>query len=249
MKVLIVEDEIIAQENLTYLLKNNFPNIEIIGTTQSAEETITWLSDPDNQPDVIFMDIELSDTDCFEIFKNVDINASVIMTTAYDAYAIRAFEAGSIDYLLKPIQVEDLNRAINRYKQLTGFNDIEKILEAYKTKKKEYKNKLILNLDERIIMLPVSDISYIYTEYRNTYIVTIENVKVTINKTIDSFTNELDPHSFFRISRDCIVSLNSIASVYKRSSNKYEIITKPAAEFKMLVSRYRKDAFLEWLNE
>ena len=249
MKVLIVEDEIISQDNLKYLLKNNFPNTEIIGTTQSAEATIAWLADPNNQPDIIFMDIELSDTDCFEIFKNVDINAKVIMTTAYDTYAIKAFEAGSIDYLLKPIQVEDLNRAINRYKQYTGFNDIEKMIEAYKINKKEYKNKLILNLDERIIMLPVSDISYIYTEYRNTCIVTLENVKMTINKTIDSFTNELDPHSFFRISRDCIVSSNAIASVYKRSSNKYEIITSPVAEFKMFVSRYRRDAFLEWLNE
>ena len=112
MKVLIVEDEIMAQKSLTRTLKQNFPDLDIIGTTDSVKNTVEWLQT--NQPDLIFMDIELSDGICFEIFRQTEVKAKVIMTTAYDSYALKAFEAGSVDYLLKPIDVTDLQRAVGR---------------------------------------------------------------------------------------------------------------------------------------
>ena len=111
-KVLIVEDEIMAQKSLIRALTQNFPDMEIVGTTTSVTGAVSWLENPANKADIIFMDVELSDGECFEIFRQTDITAKVIMTTAYDSYAIKAFEAGSIDYLLKPIEPSALKRAV-----------------------------------------------------------------------------------------------------------------------------------------
>ena len=123
MNVLIVEDEIMAQKSLTRTLKQNFPDLEIIGTTDSVKNTVEWLQT--NQPDLIFMDIELSDGICFEIFRQTEVKAKVIMTTAYDSYALKAFEAGSVDYLLKPIDVTDLQRAVGRCRTRENNINIE----------------------------------------------------------------------------------------------------------------------------
>ena len=112
MRVLIVEDEIMAQNSLIRVLSQNFPDLRIVGTTSSVKETVSWLKDPDNTADIIFMDVELSDGVCFEIFRQTEVSSKVIMTTAYDSYALKAFEAGSVDYLLKPIDVADLRRAV-----------------------------------------------------------------------------------------------------------------------------------------
>ena len=114
MNVLIVEDEMMAQANLARALTQHFPDVRIVGTTGSVRETVLWLRTPGNSADVIFMDVELSDGDCFEIFRQADVTARVIMTTAYDNYAVRAFEVNSIDYLLKPIDLAALRRAVER---------------------------------------------------------------------------------------------------------------------------------------
>ncbi|MGN1233523.1 MAG: LytR/AlgR family response regulator transcription factor, partial [Candidatus Cryptobacteroides sp.] len=112
MKVLIVEDEPMAQANLCRTLLREYSDIEVVGMTGSVRETVAWLNNPENRPDVIFMDVELSDGDCFEIFREVEVNARVVMTTAYDSYAVKAFEVNSIDYLLKPVDKEALDRAV-----------------------------------------------------------------------------------------------------------------------------------------
>ena len=112
MNVLIVEDEIMAQKSLTRVLMQNFPDMNIVGSTTSVKSTVSWLNTPGNHADIIFMDVELSDGVCFEIFRQTEVKAKVIMTTAYDSYALKAFEAGSIDYLLKPVDVTSLKRAV-----------------------------------------------------------------------------------------------------------------------------------------
>ena len=111
-RVLIVEDEIMAQKSLIRVLSQHFPEMVVIGTTNSVRSTVEWLGNPANNPDIIFMDVELADGVCFEIFRQIEVKAKVIMTTAYDSYALKAFEAGSIDYLLKPIEVSALKRAV-----------------------------------------------------------------------------------------------------------------------------------------
>ena len=130
MKVLIIEDEIMAQKSLTRALSQNFPDLEVVGAAASVKSAVAWLKDPSNQADIIFMDIELSDGVCFEIFRQVDIKAKVIMTTAYDSYALKAFEAGSVDYLLKPIEAEQLKRAVARCRMSGGKIDVDALTRA-----------------------------------------------------------------------------------------------------------------------
>ena len=130
MRVLIVEDEIMAQNSLIRVLSQNFPDLNVVGTTTSVKGAVSWLKDPENSADIIFMDVELSDGVCFEIFRQVEVKSKVIMTTAYDSYALKAFEAGSIDYLLKPIEITDLKRAVARCRMSGGNFDYEALAKA-----------------------------------------------------------------------------------------------------------------------
>ena len=144
MNVLIVEDELMAQKSLTRVLMQNFPDINIVGSTTSVKSTVAWLNTPENHADIIFMDVELSDGVCFEIFRQTEVKAKVIMTTAYDSYALKAFEAGSIDYLLKPVDVTSLKRAVARCRMSGGQIDVEALLKAVGSNqepKKEYKER------------------------------------------------------------------------------------------------------------
>ena len=151
MKVLIVEDEIMAQKSLIRILTQNFADMEIVGTTGSVKGTVSWLNDPANKADVIFMDVELSDGECFEIFRQTEVKSKVIMTTAYDTYAIKAFEAGSIDYLLKPIDPTALKRAVARCRMSGGQIDSDALLKALQSNipsKREYKERYIIRFND-----------------------------------------------------------------------------------------------------
>ena len=146
MKVLIVEDEIMAQKSLTRLLMQNFSDMSIVGYTDSIKNTVSWLRTEGNSADIIFMDVELSDGVCFEIFRQVEVKAKVIMTTAYDSYALKAFEAGSVDYLLKPVDASALKRAVARCRMSGGQVDVEALMKALgeAAPKKEYKERYII---------------------------------------------------------------------------------------------------------
>ena len=249
MNVLIVEDEIMAQKSLTRTLKQNFPDLEIIGTTDSVKNTVEWLQT--NQPDLIFMDIELSDGICFEIFRQTEVKAKVIMTTAYDSYALKAFEAGSVDYLLKPIDVTDLQRAVGRCRTRENNINIEALMKALSEQEpqKEYKERYIIKINDRIVPLNVSDIAYVYSEDKNNYLVTTDGQKYIIDSSLDVMNEELDPKNFFRISRSCIVSINSIKSIVKQPGGRLRINAYPAPPYEMTVSRSRVDDFLLWLEK
>lgn len=249
MNVLIVEDEIMAQKSLTRTLKQNFPDLDIIGTTDSVKNTVEWLQT--NQPDLIFMDIELSDGICFEIFRQTEVKAKVIMTTAYDSYALKAFEAGSVDYLLKPIDVTDLQRAVGRCRTRENNINIEALMKALSEQapQKEYKERYIIKINDRIVPLNVSDIAYVYSEDKNNYLVTTDGQKYIIDSSLDVMNEELDPKNFFRISRSCIVSINSIKSIVKQPGGRLRINAYPAPTYEMTVSRSRVDDFLLWLEK
>ena len=249
MKVLIVEDEIMAQKSLTRTLKQNFPDLEIIGTTDSVKNTVEWLQT--NQPDLIFMDIELSDGICFEIFRQTEVKAKVIMTTAYDSYALKAFEAGSVDYLLKPIDVTDLQRAVGRCRTRENNINIEALMKALSEQEpqKEYKERYIIKINDRIVPLNVSDIAYVYSEDKNNYLVTTDGQKYIIDSSLDVMNEELDPKNFFRISRSCIVSIRSIQSIVKQPGGRLRINAYPAPPYEMTVSRSRVEDFLLWLEK
>ena len=253
MRVLIVEDEIMAQKSLTRVLMQNFSDMEIVGYTDSIKSTVNWLKDNTNSVDVIFMDVELADGKCFEIFRQTEIKAKVIMTTAYDSYALKAFEAGSIDYLLKPIDPAALKRAVARCRMSGGTIDVQALLKAMDmtggTRRKEYKERYIIRFNDRIVPLATSDIAYVYSEEKNNYLVTFDDQRYIIDSSLDVITEELDPVSFFRISRSCIVSIKAIKSIVKQAGGRLRIMADPESSFEMTVSRSRVDDFMTWLEK
>jgi DNA-binding LytR/AlgR family response regulator len=253
MNALIIEDEIMAQKSLTRALTQNFPDINIIAYLDSVKGAVEWLREKGNSIDVIFMDVELSDGVCFEIFKQIDVKAKIIMTTAYDSYALKAFEAGSVDYLLKPIEAEPLKRAVARCRMSGGGVDVErlmKLIEGGQQSKaaKEYKERYIVRFNDRIVPLNISDIAYIYAEEKNNYLVTFNGQKYIIDSSLDVINEELNPNVFFKISRSCIVAMNAIKSITKQPGGRLRIDTNPAPPYEMTVSRSRVEDFLVWLE-
>ena len=249
MKALIVEDEIMAQKSLTRALSQNFPDIEVVGYTTSVKGTVAWLKEPGNIADIIFMDVELSDGICFEIFRQVEVKAKIIMTTAYDSYALKAFEAGSVDYLLKPIDSSELKRAVARCRMSGGTIDVEALALAMGVPgKKNYKERYLVRLNDRIVPLQTTNIAYIYSEDKNNYLVTFDGQKYIVDSSLDVISEELDPEYFFRISRGCIVSMKAIGTIVKQMGGRLRIMATPEPSFEMTVSRSRVDDFMTWLE-
>lgn len=251
MKVLIIEDEIMAQKSLVRLLSQNFPDITVVNILSSVKGAVSWLKDNPDAADVIFMDVELSDGVCFEIFRQTNVKAKVIMTTAYDHYAVKAFETGSVDYLLKPIDSTALKRAVARCRMSGGMVDVEQLLKAVGNNaapKKEYKERYIIRFNDRIVPLQTSDIAYVYSEEKNNYLVTSDGHKYVIDSSLDVIYEDMNPRDFFRISRGCIMSMNAIRSIVKQAGGRLRIMTDPESPFEMTVSRSRVDDFLAWIE-
>lgn len=247
MKALIIEDELRAREHMIRLLKDNFPAVEVVGAVGSVKETVAWLASHD-APDVIFMDVELSDGSSFEIFTQTDIPAPVIMTTAYDQYAVHAFEVNAVDYLLKPINLADLQRAIARVEAgeaVRPSGDAVRSLIA-----QVRKEKFLIRLNDRIVPVRTADIAYFYSEAKNSYIVTMGGSSYVMDDSLDALAESLDPSAFFRISRSCIVSEGIIDSVSRLMGGRLRISVKPGipALTDFTVSRARVDGFMEWLE-
>ena len=253
MKVLIVEDEIMAQKSLVRLLAQNFPDITVVNILSSVKGVVSWLKENPDAVDIIFMDVELADGVCFEIFRQTDVKAKVIMTTAYDHYAVKAFETGSVDYLLKPIDSSALKRAVARCRMSGGMVDVEQLLKAVGNNnlepKKEYKERYIVRFNDRIVPLQTSDIAYVYSEEKNNYLVTSDGHKYVIDSSLDVIYEDLNPKDFFRISRGCIMSLKAIRSIVKQAGGRLRIVSEPESPFEMTVSRSRVDDFMAWLEK
>ena len=252
MNVLIVEDEIMAQKSLTRVLTQNFPDMNIVGTTTSVKGTVAWLNTPGNSADIIFMDVELSDGVCFEIFRQTEVRPKVIMTTAYDSYALKAFEAGSIDYLLKPVDASALKRAVARCRMSGGGVDVEALLKAIGNtgiQQKEYKERYIVRFNDRIIPLEIKNIAYIYSEEKNNYLMTFDGHQYVLDSSLDLVMDELNPELFFRISRSCIIAMTAITSIIKQAGGRLRIVSTPESDMEMTVSRSRVDDFLKWIEK
>ena len=259
MRVLIIEDEIMARRSLEKLLENNFPDIEVVAELGSVSDSVAWLKASPEAVDTIFMDVELSDGECFEIFRQVEVKANVVMTTAYDNYAVKAFEAGSVDYLLKPIDQAALGRAVERCRHASGLEgtDVERILAALdKTRHgKEYKERFLVHINDMIVPVKTYDVAFFYSEDKNNHAVTKDGTVYIVDSTMDSIITGLDPERFFRISRSCIISKDAVKSVTKLLGGRLKIVSKVTPsrnigpEPDLTVSRSRGDDFLEWLEK
>lgn len=255
IKVLIVEDEIPAQLTLRRLIERCCAESEIVDMLTSVKSTIKWLEENPDGADVIFMDVELSDGVCFDIFDKVDIAANVIITTAYENYAINAFKRDTRDYLLKPIDEAELCRAWERCRErieAKNAPNIEALLDMVRQKSandKSFKKRFIVKAGDKIVIIPVEEIAYCYSEDKSTYAVNRNGTHRLLDYSLDTVQELLDPSLFFRISRSCIVSISSIDSISKHLGTRLKLQLNPRSEEDVIVSRSRTSDFLEWLDK
>lgn len=248
MKTLIIEDELRAREHMIHLLLDNFPSVEVVGAVGSVKDSIAWLG-AHEAPDVIFMDVELSDGSSFDIFTRIDVPSPVVMTTAYDQYAVQAFEVNAVDYLLKPINLKDLQRAIAR---ITSGEAVKPSNEVVRNLINQVrKEKFLIRLNDRIVPVRTTDIAYFYSEDKNSFIVTRSGSSYVLDESLDALAGSLDPAEFFRISRSCIISESVIDSVSKLMGGRLRISVRRdiPANTDFTVSRARVEGFLSWLEK
>lgn len=251
MKTIIIEDEKPAARMLQRKLDKLDIQVEVM--LHSVEEAVTWFkSNP--HPDLIFLDIQLSDGLSFEIFEQVQIKSPVIFTTAYDEYALRAFKLNSIDYLLKPIDEDDLASALDKYKSRiqsggSGTLDIQMIRQLFNsTQSPAYKQRFSVKIGDHIRIIPVEEIEVIYSEFKGTFIHTFEGRTFLMDTTLESVEKELDPARFYRISRKHIIALSSIKDIVVYSNSRLQLTLKSYNKDEVIVSRERVSDFKAWLG-
>ena len=249
MKVLIIEDEILAAEKLAGLLISIDSTIEIMGKLQSVLESINWLhSQPD--PDLIFMDIQLDDGICFEIFDAVKIKTPVIFTTAYDSYAIRAFQVNSVDYLLKPIEKEPLTKAIEKYKLIfeKGGSSTQSVGDLSVQMVKSYKTRFFVKIGNHFHSIPVDNIECFYIVERAVFFKTNNGKNYNLDYSLDQVQQLIDPEKFFRINRNYLIQINAIQDIYNYSSSRLGIKINGIDHLDLIVSREKVGEFKKWLD-
>lgn len=248
MRAFLIEDEPVAQWILEDLLREVAPRIEICGKAGTVTEAVAWFEH--DQADLVFMDVELADGNCFDILAETEIRGQIIMITAYDHYAYQAFQNGTVDYLLKPIEEQDLRRAIARSLAREHGTDIPSLLNALNEAgigtDRVYKKRILIPVGGKIFPVQTSDIAYFISESSTTYLVTTAGTRLLLGDPLDVVEERMDPVQFFRISRDCIISRNSIRRIDPLPGNRYRLTTTPSETFDTEVSRRRASAFAQW---
>lgn len=251
MRILIVEDEKVAAEKLKNMLLEIDPVIEVLDRLGSVKEAVKWFSA--NSSDLVFMDIQLSDGICFDIFEKVSVNTPVIFTTAYDQYAIKAFEVNSISYLLKPIRPKDLRESLRKYKTLKYYMspDINSLIASLKEDGPAFKKRFLIQVGEKIKKIEVQEIAYFYAQEKAVFLKTFKGNRYPVDFSLDKLENLLDPEYFYRLNRKFLVHLNSIQTMtaYSRGRIKTELNPPVDDNFQVVVSIDRVYGFKQWLNK
>ncbi len=251
MKCLIIEDEIPAARQLQKLLKIHAPDIEILDVIDSVDASVSWLNTFPH-PDLIFMDIQLADGLSFDIFKETTIQVPVIFTTAFDQYAIKAFKVNSIDYLLKPIQPEELEASLEKFKNFQKrlaplrTDILQSVLEALSEKK--YKERFLVKKGQQLFYVSVADTAYFFAEDGLVFLKTNDQKKFNVDFSLDQLQEILDPQYFFRINRGMICSLESIKKINTYFNSRLKLELFPKSEQEVIVSRDRVNGFKAWLD-
>lgn len=250
MKALIVEDEIMAAKALQKLLAKVSPDTEVMAVIETIEESVAWLKE-NLMPDLIFMDIHLADGSSFAIFDEVNVTCPVIFTTAYDEYALKAFEVNSIDYLLKPISKDDLERAMHKYENLKvarteGNVDLQALITQIEAMRPKYKSYFLLPERDKLIPLQVSDIAFICIDEKMVKIVSLDRKTFYSNQTLDDLLVQLDPEQFFRANRQYIVSRKAVKDVSVWFGNKLALNLVIETPDKVVISKARVSEFKTW---
>ena len=257
MNVLIVEDEALAYERLEKMLTDYDPGINVLYNIDTVKDAVAFMQSHRDNIDLVFLDIQLADGKSFEIFNKIDYPKPVIFTTAYDEYALQAFKLNSIDYLLKPIKYDELENALNKFKNLgnepepTPIIDKELISAILSQGGKRYKQRFLVKFGSRIQFKSCTEAAYFYAEDKICYLVTKPGgKKYMIDHTLEELSNDLlDPQQFFRISRQHIINIDTIQEVKSFHNNRLELVLNIPYEDKLVVSRGRVTDFKNWLND
>jgi two-component system, LytTR family, response regulator LytT len=253
MDILIIEDEILAAERMQMLIKNYDSSINIVASLESVEEAVQWLSTK-KQPDLLFVDIQLADGHSFEIFKKVQIQKPIIFTTAYNQYALDAFQLLSIDYVLKPVTAEALSNAFTKYKSLTGqvlpVNNYIDVLQYVKENlSSKYKNRFLGKVGQRTYFIPVQEVAYFTADNKIVHLVGRDGKRYLKNATMEKLEQIVDPKIFFRVNRKIIIHIDAIEQIKPYDNNRLIIMVKgiPSAE-EIIISREKVAEFKIWVD-
>nr|WP_321412118.1 LytTR family DNA-binding domain-containing protein [uncultured Allomuricauda sp.] len=251
MNVLIIEDEKPAARRLSRLLSEL--EMEVSTMLHSVEESIAWFQE-NPHPDLIFLDIQLSDGLSFEIFDEIEVKSAIIFTTAYDEYALQAFKLNSIDYLLKPIDEEELESAVKKYRNFKpesqkipiDFNDIKKLL--VNPLEREFKKRFTAKVGQHLKIINADEVECFYSENKGTYAATSDGRSYLLDTTLEQLEEELEPQTFFRVSRKYYVNINHIGDIISYTNSRLQIKLKRFDEQELIVSRERVRDFKLWLE-
>lgn len=252
MTIVIVEDEPLAVRRLEALLNEAEPAAAVVGRVESVRAFVRWWHQ-NPPPDLLLMDIQLADGLSFEIFQQVDVPTPVIFTTAYDEYALKAFKVNSVDYLLKPIEADELRKALQKYKVIRSGaespGNLAKVLEAYGVRPAPYKTRFLLRQGGRFEVVDTADLAYLYADEKVVFLVTTQNRKFIVDETLDELETRLDPKHFCRLNRKYISHLSAIERIEPHLNGRLRLWLRhrPAKE-EIYVSRERAESFKNWLN-
>lgn len=251
MNIVIIEDEDRTARQLERLLKKYDPSVKMLVQLPSVKTAVKWLEEHP-QPDLIFMDIHLEDGLAFSIFEQIKLTTPVIFTTAYDEYMLKAFKVNSIDYLLKPIEYEELVAAIEKFKALRVQQvvpDLAALLALIqKPQTSAYKERFMINIGTKIHSVEVSNIAYFYSEEKATFLITKSGQLLPVEQSLDQVTPLLNPSHFFRISRQFIVARTAIQTIHAYSAGKFKLDLLPVSRHEVFVSTRRLNEFKDWLG-
>ncbi|MEO9805269.1 MAG: LytTR family DNA-binding domain-containing protein [Reichenbachiella sp.] len=253
MKVLIIEDEAPAFRRLQKLLEELDESIEIVEVFDGVKEAVKWLNNH-QCPDLIFMDIQLSDGLSFEIFEQTEITKPIIFTTAFDEYMLKAFKVNSIDYLLKPINKEDLLRSLEKYRNLKSqFSDtpppsIQELIKNIRLDDRKFKSRFLVKMGEKMMSVETEDISCFMAKSGLVYLLTKGGKKYLMDQTLDEIIKELDPEKYYRANRQYILGYAAIQAIHKFGKSKLLVETNFEHEEQIVVSSEKATAFKQWLG-
>ncbi|MDO6819396.1 LytTR family DNA-binding domain-containing protein [Zobellia sp. 1_MG-2023] len=251
MKTIIIEDEKPSARRLSRLLLNL--GVEVSQMLHSVEEAVEWFQN-NTHPDLIFLDIQLSDGLSFEIFDTVEVKSAIIFTTAFDEYALQAFKLNSIDYLLKPIDDEELEAAVEKYRSLRpetkpmtlNFDDIKNLL--VNPLEREYKKRFTARVGQHLKIINADEVESFYSENKGTYAATSDGRNYLLDTTLENLENELEPQTFFRVSRKFYININHIKDIVSYTNSRLQIKLNHFNEQEVIVSRERVKDFKLWLE-
>jgi two-component system, LytTR family, response regulator LytT len=251
ISTLIIEDEERAASRLEMLLKRLDPEIEILSIIDTVSSAVKWIENHP-QPDLIMLDIQLGDGLSFDIFRKTRVDSYVIFTTAYDEYAIKAFEVNSIDYLMKPVDEIKLSNSLRKYRQFHEAAqkiNLEKLLETLENRTDKFKKRFVVSIANKIRIVDTSSTAFFYSKDKNTFLCSMDNHHYPLDFSLDQIEHMLNPELFFRVNRQFIISFQSIARIDILSKSRIKIETNPKAETEILVSSARTSDFRMWLDK